>query len=204
MNGIADAASQVHLSTFLSLMIPSLSSSAPLSSKSFLSVWLLSAIVTTFLSGRWRYCALVAAGMSGGCVSSFSVPIYANSCSRSTFGLALAVIIHPSLLTRVILTAIILPILMILTILPLPRFQRNTLRFSLSATGAFGVVLSISLLTGVESWADVWVRFWVPDGPWGSSREKGLSAAYCFLLIGGMGCDWVLRYKFGENPDQVC
>jgi hypothetical protein len=30
-----------------------------------------------------------------------------------------------------------------------------------------------------------------------------LSAAYCFFLAGGMGCDWVLRYKFGENPDQV-
>lgn len=68
------------------------------------------------------------------------------------------------------------------------------------------MVLSISLFAGVQSWANVWERFWVPDGPagqWGSSSEKGLSAAYCFLLAGGMGCDWMLRYRFGENPDQV-
>lgn len=133
----------------------------------------------------------------------YSAATYANGYFRSTFGLALSVIIHPSLPTRIILTAIILPTLSILTILPLPRSQHAFLRFSLSATGAFGVVLSISLLTGVESWANVWERFWVHDGPWGSSSEKGLSAAYCFLLAGGMGCDWVLRYKFGENPDQV-
>jgi hypothetical protein len=109
---------------------------------------------------------------------------------------------HPSLLTRIILTAIILPTLTILTILPLHRFQHAFLRFSLSAVGAFGIVLSISLLAHVEGWADVWERFYVRDGEWGSSSEKGLSAAYCFFLAGGMGCDWVLRYKFGENPDQ--
>jgi len=64
------------------------------------------------------------------------------------------------------------------------------------------VILSISLLTHIEGWADVWERFYVRDGEWGSSSEKGLSAAYCFFLAGGMGCDWMLRYKFGENPDQ--
>lgn len=58
----------VHLSTFLSLMIPSLSTSAPLTSKSFLPVWLLSAVATSLASGRWKYCALVASGISGGCV----------------------------------------------------------------------------------------------------------------------------------------
>lgn len=176
----------VHLSTFLSLLIPSLSSSAPLSPKSFLSVWLLSALAATIPSGRWRYCAFAASGIAGG----------------STFALALAVILHPPLLTRTILTAIILPTQTILTILPLPRYRHMFLRLSLSATGAFGIVLSISLFAGVESWANVWERFWVANGQWGSSSERVLSATYCFLLVGGTGCDWMLRRKFGENPDQ--
>lgn len=126
--------------------------------------------------------------------------------ARATFALSLSVIIHPSLLSRVVLAAIAVPCLTILTVLPLPRFQHGFLRFALSAVGAFGVVLSIGLFSGIESWADVWDRFWVADGPvgvWGSSREKGLSAAYCFFLVAGVSSDWVLRRKFGENPDQV-
>lgn len=56
----------VHLSTFLSLLVPAVSTSKPLSSKAFLAVWLLSAIITTVLSGRWKYVALSFAGLSGG------------------------------------------------------------------------------------------------------------------------------------------
>jgi hypothetical protein len=184
-------------------MIPGLSSSAPLSPKAFLTVWLLSAVAGTIPSGRWRYCALVASGIAGGCVSDIYATIYVYNSSRSTFSVAIAVILHPSLLTRIILMAIILPILTILTTLPLPRFQHAFLRLSLSATGAFGVVLSISLLAHIDSWANVWQRFWVANGQWGTSSERGLSAAYCFLFTGGMACDWLLRHKFGENPDQV-
>lgn len=134
---------------------------------------------------------------------------YSNTIFSSTFSLALSVILHPPLLTRIILSAIILPSITLLTLLPLPRFQHGALRFALSSTGAFGVVLSISLLAGVDSWSDVWERLWVPDGPivgfglWGSGKEKGLSAAFCFLLSFGMICDWILRRRFGENPDQV-
>lgn len=184
-------------------MIPCLSSSAPLSPKSFIPVWLLSAFVTTFPSGRWRYGALIASGISGGCVFFPPPPAYAYSGSRSTLSLALAVILHPSLLTRIILTVIITPSLTVLTFLPLRRFQHSFLRLSISSAGAFGVVLCIGLLAGVESWANVWERFWVAEGEWGSSSEKGLSAAYCFLISCGMMCDWMLRHKFGENPDQV-
>lgn len=58
----------VHFSTFLSLLIPSVSSSAPLSPSSFLAVWILSAISTALVAGRWKYAALVFAGISGGYV----------------------------------------------------------------------------------------------------------------------------------------
>ena len=56
----------VHLSTFLSLLIPAVSSSAPHSPASFLAVWILSAALTTALGGRWKYAALAFAGLSGG------------------------------------------------------------------------------------------------------------------------------------------
>lgn len=192
-------------------MIPSLSTSAPLTSKSFLPVWLLSAVTTSLISGRWKYCALAASGISGGCVSREGL----SGCARvgslihlfsASFALALSVMLHPSLPARIIVMAIFVPILTILVLLPISRCQHSSLRFSLSSIGAFGVILSISLLGHIDSWANVWERLWVsvdPTDQWGSSQEKGLSAAYCFLLVGGMGCDWILKRRFGENPDQV-
>lgn len=114
--------------------------------------------------------------------------------------------LHPSLLARIIVIAIFVPIVTILALLPISRCQHSSLRFALSSTGAFGVILSISLLAHIDSWANVWERLWISVGPtdqWGSSQEKGLSAAYCFLLVGGIGCDWILKRQFGENPDQV-
>src|ERR1700722_9130867 len=56
----------VHFSTFLSVLIPNVSSSPPLSPRSFLPVWLSSTIIPTFLAGRWKYCALALSGLSGG------------------------------------------------------------------------------------------------------------------------------------------
>ena len=39
---------------------------------------------------------------------------------------------------------------------------------------------------------------------WGTNQERGLSAAACLFLAGGIASDWALRRTFGENPDQVC
>ena len=204
------SSSAVHLSTLLSLMIPSLSTSAPLTSKSFLPVWLLSAVTATLISGRWKYCALAASGISGGCVSRecLSSGLYQliNLFFSASFALALSVMLHPSLLARIIIMAVFVLILTILALLPISRCQHSSLRFALSSTGAFGVILSISLFARIDSWANVWERLWIsvdPTDQWGSSQEKGLSASYCFLLVGGMGCDWILKRRFGENPDQV-
>ncbi|KAJ7049435.1 hypothetical protein C8F01DRAFT_1183301 [Mycena amicta] len=147
----------VHLSTFLSLLVPAISSSSSLNSKSFLPVWLLSCLITTFLAGRWRYCALTFIGLAGGAA------------------FALAVSVH------------------------------SAVRFGASATGALGVVLSIALLANIPSWVNVWDRLWEAEdstATWGTAREKGLSAGFFLFLGAGIACDFFLRRKFGECPDE--
>jgi hypothetical protein len=70
--------------------------------------------------------------------------------------------------------------------------------------GAFGIVLATALIAGIPAWANVWDRLWLQDdAEWGTVKEKGLSAAWCFLLVLGATCDFLLHRKFGENPDQV-
>ncbi|KAJ7678261.1 hypothetical protein DFH06DRAFT_1168277 [Mycena polygramma] len=179
----------VHLSSFLSLMVPAISSSTPLNSKSFLAVWLLSSVITTFLAGRWRYCALTFMGISGG----------------TLFALAVSVVIHPSLLARIIITAVFASTSTLFVLLPIPRVQRTAVRFAASSTGAFGLILSIALLAHIPSWANVWERLWVTEdltATWGTIEEKGLSAGFFLFLATGMACDWFLRRKFGECPDE--
>ncbi|KAJ7254711.1 hypothetical protein B0H12DRAFT_553899 [Mycena haematopus] len=179
----------VHLSTFLSLMIPALSSSAPLNSKTFIVVWLLSSLITTFLAGRWRYCALAFLGISGG----------------TLFGLAVSVIIHPSVLARIIITAVFASASTPLVLLPIPSVQHWAVRFSTASTGAFGLVLSMALLAHIPAWANVWERLWEAvdlTGTWGTSQEKGLSGGFCLFLCAGIVCDWFLRRRFGECPDE--
>jgi hypothetical protein len=89
-------------------------------------------------------------------------------------------------------------------LLPLPAFQHRAIRLSASATGAFGLVLTIALLSRVDPWANVWERLWVADdSTWGSTKEKGLSAIWCLFLALGVGTDWQLKRRFGENPDEV-
>ncbi|KAJ6467007.1 hypothetical protein C8R45DRAFT_1020804 [Mycena sanguinolenta] len=178
-----------HISTFLSLMIPAISSSAPLNSKTFIVVWLLSSVITTFLAGRWRYCALAFLGISGG----------------TLFGLAVSVIIHPSLLARIIITAVFASASTLLVLLPIPTVQHWAVRFSTASTGSFGLVLSIALLAHIPAWANVWERLWEAadlTGTWGTGQEKGLSGGFCLFLAAGMACDWFLRRKFGECPDE--
>lgn len=56
----------VHVSTALALIIPVTTTSASLSPKAFLAVWLLSSLITTPIAGRYRYAAIIFAGISGG------------------------------------------------------------------------------------------------------------------------------------------
>ncbi|KAL1754072.1 hypothetical protein FB107DRAFT_216445 [Schizophyllum commune] len=177
----------VQFATFLAVCIPALTSASPLSSKSFIAVWLLPSLVPTLLGGRWKYCALAFAGITGG----------------ATFALGISVIIHPNLLTRVVLTAILVPLLTILTLLPFERSQRPATRFATASTGAFGTVTSIAILAGIPAWANVWQRLAQHDNiDWGTSKEQGLSAAFGILLCLGMASDFFLKRKFGECPDE--
>ncbi|KAF7324766.1 hypothetical protein MKEN_00518400 [Mycena kentingensis (nom. inval.)] len=179
----------VHLSTFLALLVPAISSSAPLNSKSFVPVWLLSCLITTFLAGRWRYCALTFIGLTGGVA----------------FALGVCVAIHPSLLARIIITCIFIPTLTLFVLLPIPRIQHSAVRFGTATTGAFGLVQSIALLAGIPSWANVWERLWEPSdltATWGSMREKGLTAGFFLFIAAGFVADFLLKRKFGECPDE--
>ncbi|KDQ62239.1 hypothetical protein JAAARDRAFT_170470 [Jaapia argillacea MUCL 33604] len=177
----------VHCATFLSLLIPSVSTSAPLTNKSFLAVWLISVILLMALAGRWRYAAIILSGITGG----------------ATLALSLSVILHPSLLARIVLVAVFVPILTVLSLLPISRLQHGCIRLCASSAGAFGTVLSIAILAKVSAWANVWERLWISDGSdWGTTQEKGLSAGFCLFLCTGLLCDWFLHSKLGENPDQ--
>ena len=113
--------------------------------------------------------------------------------------------LHPSLLTRLILVAVFTPIGLILCLLPIARTQHTSVRIGMSAVGAFGTVQAIALLAHISSWADVWDRLWRSSGNnWGTGQEKGLSAAFCLFVLLGTASDWFLRKKLGENPDEVC
>ncbi|KAI1793230.1 hypothetical protein LXA43DRAFT_1001489 [Ganoderma leucocontextum] len=178
----------LHLTTFLALLIPNVSSSSkPLSSGAFLAVWLLAAVAGALLAARWRLVALAFAGIAG----------------YATFALAFAVVLHPSLLTRLIIIAVFTPIGLIMCLLPISRTQHAFVRFGMAAVGAFGTVQSIALLANISSWIEVWARLWIKDGNnWGTTQEKGLSAAFCLFVLAGIATDWFLRRKLGENPDQ--
>lgn len=136
-----------------------------------------------------------------------------RACISALASLALSVIIHPSLTPRVVLTAIFTSLLTLLVFFFyfVPKFHswllHPTLRFCTSSNGAFGLVLSVSLLLQprIDAWANVWERLWVQDGDnWGTSKEKGLSAAFCAFLAVGIAVDWALRRWLGECPDEVC
>lgn len=184
---IAGYAFGLHLSTFLSLLIPSLTKANPLTPAAFLAVWVLSSLLTAVIAGRWKCVAFAAAGVTGG----------------TTLALTLSVIIHPSLVTRVIFVTVSFSVFTVLTILPIHRFQYTFIRIAMSATGSFGLVLSIGILAGIPAWSNVWQRLWISDSlAWGTAKEKGLSVGFCLFLGVGIACDWLLKRTFGENPDQ--
>ncbi|PPQ88396.1 hypothetical protein CVT25_011275 [Psilocybe cyanescens] len=191
----------LHFATALAVLIPATTSSAGLSPKSFLAIWVLTCVITTPLAGRYYYIAFFFFGLSGGTLTA----------------LALCIITHPTLLSRVILVGIFLPLftslVLFTAIVPIPRLTTNflhpLLRLCTASTGSFGIVLSIALLLNPkeESWANAWERLYMangaPDGAmWSSSKEQGLSAVYAVFLFSGMAVDWALRRKIGECPDE--
>jgi len=113
------------------------------------------------------------------------------------------VIFTPALLARTILTVVFALVLPICCLIPVPTLQHGALRFSSALIGSFGVIVAGALLGNVLSWADIWTRLWVEKSEqWGNGQEKGLSAAMSLLCVFGVACDWFLKRKFGENPDQ--
>ncbi|KAH8077047.1 hypothetical protein BXZ70DRAFT_963409 [Cristinia sonorae] len=177
----------VHLATFLSLLIPKSAGYAPLNSKAFLAICILSALVCSIVGGRWKYGALFCAGISG----------------FTCFSIALSIMLHPALLARIIITAVLTSLGTLLCLIPIPKYSHVPLRLATSAAGSFGTVLCISLLAHIPAWSNSWARFWVSnDAEWGTAKEKGLSGAYCILLALGAFCDWCLHRYFGENPDE--
>ncbi|KAL1744732.1 hypothetical protein HDZ31DRAFT_74032 [Schizophyllum fasciatum] len=177
----------VQFASFMAVCIPAVTSASPLSSKSFIAVWLLPSVVTTLLGGRWKYGALALAGITGGAL----------------FALGISVIIHPNLLTRIVLAAVLVPLSTVLALLPFARTQRPIMRLCTAATGAFGMVVTIAILADIPAWANVWQRLVQRDNvEWGTGKEQGLSAAFGILVVLGMASDLLLRRKLGECPDE--
>ncbi|THH04121.1 hypothetical protein EW145_g5756 [Phellinidium pouzarii] len=187
----------LHASTFLSLLIMNESVASPLTSTTFLVVWIFSVIPTTVFGARWRAAALFFIGITGGiCMS-----------------LALCIITHPSLVTRIVLSAVITPITILAVLIPalapspsLSLVSHTTARIATSCIGALSMTMAIALLTRSSasySWANVWDRLWVSDeSGWGTARERGFDALFCVLWAGGASVDWGLRKWVGEDPDE--
>lgn len=195
------------------MLVPAISSSAKLSPNSFLPVWIFSCLLTTVLGGRYRYCARLFAAVSGGYVA---FTFYLNKLwlydspfhYSSLLGLTVSLIIHPPLLPRQVLTVLLAVLFFFLILLfSIPRLSyllRPTLRVATASSGSFSLVLSVALLAHVPAWADIWERLWLQNNEhWGSSKEKGLSAAYCILLCAGIATDYAMNRWLGECPDEV-
>jgi len=71
--------------------------------------------------------------------------------------------------------------------------------------GAFGMVVSIAILSDTSSWQNVWERLWLGHslrGDWGKSIERGLSSVVAISFALGIFTDWVARRYIGEDPEQ--
>ncbi|THU81912.1 hypothetical protein K435DRAFT_465589 [Dendrothele bispora CBS 962.96] len=128
---------------------------------------------------------------------------FADVTGRVMFSLAISVIVHHSLLTRIVLTSIIASILTLLVCLPLERFQLLSLRLAARSTGSFGLVISIALLAHIPAWANVRSRYWLKSSVESEgSKEHGLDASFCLYLLVRTASDYLLRRLFGECPDE--
>lgn len=127
------------------------------------------------------------------------------SSYRAALALIVSVVFHPSLLTRLVLLAIIVITFITFSFVPFPRCQRLTTRITSALTGSVGTIMAICIFCGVSSWGDVWLRLVVKtEANWEGGQEQGLSAATCLLFVVGCASDWALKWKFGEDPDKVC
>jgi len=173
----------------MTLFILNETSAASLGSIEFLIVWLLPAVALAVLGARFKYAALPMIGIGGG----------------AAFSLFVTAACHPSELARDILLGVFSAISAVLCLLPITTTQHASLRFAAAWLGAFGIILSISILAGISQWTEIWARLWVPwDASWGTSQEKGLTAAFIGLAAAGCASDWLLKRQFGECPDEVC
>lgn len=131
--------------------------------------------------------------------------------TSALMALALCIIAHPALQSRIILTAIFLPLFALLVLIAgiIPRLRYTLmhpmLRICTASTGSFGVIGAVSILLKPQEqgWANAWERLWISDGEWGSSKERGLSAAWAVFFVAGMATDWALNRWIGECPDEV-
>ncbi|PFH47851.1 hypothetical protein AMATHDRAFT_66634 [Amanita thiersii Skay4041] len=198
----------IHFVTFISLLVPNLSTSSALSPSAFLAVCFISSLITCGVSGRYRYCAV----------------FFISVLSGALTALAFSVILHPPISVRLALTAILSPLIALSTVLIYFLSSRQSpfkpeshyavrvrkilhplFRFCTASVGAFGVMLSISLIIRppATSWANVWERLWIRDGDgWGTGQERGLSAGWCIFTCFGAACDWGLRWWLGDSPDE--
>lgn len=188
-----------HLSCLVSLLILNQTETARLGPPAFLIVWLFSSLSLALVCGRWKYASLAFGGILGG------------ACT----GLILSISLHPTLLARLILTLIFIIFLTIGTLLPYPRIQHISLRIGTSAAGAAGIINACAILgstatdTKLASWANAWLHFVLlhdsdsAELQWGTGKAKGLTAAAYFLWMVGAACDWWLKRRVGEDPDEA-
>ncbi|CAE6442429.1 unnamed protein product [Rhizoctonia solani] len=189
----------VHSTTLISLAILNQTETAHLSPPVFLIIWLLSAVILTLICGRWKYAALVLGGILGGICT----------------GIILAISLHPSLLARLVLTLIATVVLTGGALFPFPVMRHVSLRIATSSAGAVGIINACSILGSsatnnkLSSWENVWLHLFLlhdsdsAELQWGTGRSKGLTAACCFLWMIGAACDWYLKRRFGEDPDEA-
>ncbi|KAF8593724.1 hypothetical protein BDV93DRAFT_546432 [Ceratobasidium sp. AG-I] len=188
-----------HLSCLVSLLVLNQTETARLSPPAFLVVWLFSSVPLALVCGRWKYVSLALGGILGG------------ACA----GLILSISLHPSLLVRLILTLIFIVPLTVGTLLPYPRIQNISLRIGTSAAGAAGIINACAILgstatnTKLASWGNAWLHFILlhdsdsAELQWGTGKAKGLTAAAYFLWMIGAACDWWLKRRVGEDPDEA-
>jgi len=84
--------------------------------------------------------------------------------------------------------------------------RRWTLRAAGACTGSLGVIIGISIFTGIHGWGSAWLRLVVKDDgeAWNTSKEKGLAVVFVLFAFIGSASDWYLARRFGADPAQVC
>ena len=136
------------------------------------------------------------------CLTHLSV---ADDC-RGAAALLLSVIVHPSLITRLVLLLLFAIIFLLGIFLPIRngRLQAWFVRISAAFAGSTTLIIAIALLQRIDGWAHALLRFVIlSENSWGGSKERGLSAAVVLFSVIGVASNWFLSRKFGRNPSEV-